>query len=162
MKKNLLTFLAMAGVLAITGHFFAKPLLAAVAALTKNIDERGRNPYIQQVSCYSPSTNQCTAFFPAVPTGMRLVVEHVNLSLDTGSALSHVDIAGNGAIIETPLLQLQGTDAAGNNIYVGNQPFLTYYEAGQTPNVSMFSQSAGFEFMSGAVTLTGYLINLSE
>jgi hypothetical protein len=73
-----------------------------------------------------------------------------------------MDISGNGMIIEQLLLGLQGQDPAGNNIYVANQPFLMYYEAGQTPSVSMFSKAAGSQFMSGQVTLTGYLVNLSQ
>lgn len=162
MKNKLLTLLITVATLTVIGHFFAKPLLAAVAALTKNVDERGRNPYYQQVTCYNASLSSCSAFFPAVPSGMRLVVEHINMSLDTGTAFSHADISGNGALIQTALMELQGKDAAGNSIYVANQPFLTYYEAGQTPSVSMFSQSGSFEFMSGSATLTGYLVNLSQ
>ena len=162
MKNKLLTLLTMAVVLGVSGHLFAKPLMAAVAAMIKNIDERGRNPYHQQVTCYSASTNTCTAFFPTVPAGMRLVVEHVNLSLDTPTPLSYVDIGGNGAIIENPLLALQGKDPGGNSVYIGNQPMLMYYEAGQAPAVAMFSQAGAFQFMSGTATFTGYLVNLNQ
>jgi hypothetical protein len=162
MKNKLFTLLITVATLTGIGHFFAKPLLAAVAALTKNIDERGRNPYVESVVCYQAGSNSCYAFFPAVPANTRLVVEHANASLDTGSAFSHMDISGNGVIIEQLLLELQGQDPAGNKIYVANQPFLMYYEAGQTPTVSMFSKAGGSQFMSGQVTLTGYLVNLSQ
>ncbi|MBV9158654.1 MAG: hypothetical protein JO097_20510 [Acidobacteriaceae bacterium] len=162
MKNKLFGFAITVAALGVTGHFFAKPLMAAVAALTKNIDERGRNPYYQQVVCYNASGNTCYAFFPAVPAGMRLVVEHINMSIDTATAFSAADIAGNGGIIEQPLLTVQGQDSSGHNIYVANQPFLMYYEAGQTPEVSIFSQAGGSAFMSGQATLTGYLVNLNQ
>jgi hypothetical protein len=162
MKSKFLTFAASVALLGIAGHFFEKPLMAAVSALTKNIDERGRNPYIQSVVCYNASANNCSAFFPAVPAGMRLVVEHVNMSIDTPTALSSVDLSGNQSIIEYLFLQLAGTDQVGNSIYIANQPMLTYYEAGQTPIISAFTHSGGFEFVSGGVTLTGYLVNLNN
>ncbi len=118
--------------MAVLGHFYAKPLLAAVAALVKNVDERGRNPYVQQQTCYIVSTTngQCAAFFPPVPANMRLVIEHVNISIDTPNPFQNVDIYGNGSIIETGFLQKQSLDSQGDPIYVQNQPFLTYYEAG--------------------------------
>jgi hypothetical protein len=46
MKNKLITLAATAALLAVLGHFYAKPLMAQVrAALTQNIDEPGRNPY---------------------------------------------------------------------------------------------------------------------
>lgn len=163
MKKRILTVAGGLALLAVTAHFFAKPMMAAVrAALVENVDERGRNPYIQSLSCYQLNSNVCNAFFPPVPAGMRLVVEHINLSLDSPTKFSHADLSGNGMIIENPFLQLQGPDPAGNNIYIGNEPMLIYYEAGQTPILQMNSATGSFEFMSGTVTLTGYLVNLSQ
>ncbi len=162
MKNRLFALAGGLALFAVLGHFYAKPLLAQVrAALVKNIDERGRNPYIQNVTCYSASANTCTVFLPAVPAGMRLVVEHLNVSMDTPTALISVDISGNGTIM-FPFMQKMSSDSAGNSIYVANQPFLSYYEAGQTPEVSMFAAAGGFTFVSGNVTFTGYLVNLSE
>lgn len=162
MKNKLITLAGTAIVLSLVSHFCAKPLLAAVAAITKNIDERGRNPYYQTVTCYNDNGNTCQAYFPQVPPHMRLVVEHINALLDTPTPLSLVDISGNGTIIQNPLLTLQGQDSEGNSFYIANQPFLTYFEAAQEPSVYMISQTAAFQFMSGQVTLSGYLVNLSE
>jgi hypothetical protein len=58
-------------------------MAAVQAILIQNRDERGRNPYMQTLSCYSASVAQCNSFFPAVPAGKRLVIEHVNVSVDT-------------------------------------------------------------------------------
>jgi hypothetical protein len=162
MKSKFLTFAASLAMLGLAGHFFEKPLLAAVSALVKNIDERGRNPYIQSITCFTATLNNCTAFFPPVPAGMRLVVEHINISVDTPTALSNVDLSGNASIIEYPFLQQQGTDLGGNMIYIANQLMLTYYEAGQTPEISIFTKAGGFQFISSGITLTGYLVNLNN
>jgi hypothetical protein len=129
--------------------------------INQDVDSPGRSPYTAFLPCYSQTTNSCTAFFPAVPAGMRLVVEFISSSVDTPTSLSNVDFYGNGAQA-SPLFTLQGNDAAGNKIYIANQPMLAYFEAGQTPSVAVFAQSANFEFVSGSVTLTGHLVNLSQ
>jgi hypothetical protein len=162
MKHRLLTFAGVLALLAVMGKFYAEPLMAQVrAALVKNVDERGRNPYTAFLPCYSANTNSCTAFFPAVPANMELVVEHISMSVDTPTALANVDFYGNGAQA-SPLLTVQGKDASGNTIYIGNQPLLAYFSAGQTPSVAVFANAGSFEFVSGSVTLTGYLVNLLQ
>jgi hypothetical protein len=161
MKNRLLTFAGALALLAVLGHYYAKPLMAQVrATMVQNIDERGRNPYIQTLPCYTQTTNQCAAFFPAVPAGMTLVIEHISVSADTPTALVSADVYGNGPI-QAVYMPLQGTDSEGNNVYVTSQPYLSYYTAGQTPSVAINTKSAGFMFISGAVTFTGYLINLA-
>jgi hypothetical protein len=115
-------------------------------------------PYAQTVTCYSASTNQCTALFPAVPANMQLVVQFVASSVATPTALASLefDVVGIGFI---PILHtLQGNDSSGNKIYVASQPFTYYFAAGQQPYIDMNAQPGSFEFMSGQITLTGYLI----
>jgi hypothetical protein len=92
---------------------------------------------------------------------MRLVVRFISARVDTPTSLSNVDFYGNGAQA-SPLYTMQGNDSAGNKIYIANQPLLVYFEAGQTPSIVMFAQAGNFEFVSGSVTLTGYLVNLSQ
>ncbi len=75
--------MAMAGglaLLAILGKFYALPAIAQTvrAAIVKNTDERGRNPYVANVSC-SPVSGGCYAPGITIPAGMRLVVENINL-----------------------------------------------------------------------------------
>jgi hypothetical protein len=162
MKNRLLSFAGALALLAVLGHYYAKPLMAQVrATVVKNVDERGRNPYLQSLACYSSTTNQCAVFFPAVPAGMTLVIEHISVSADTPTPLQSVDIYGNG-IIQSIYMPLQGTDSQGNSIYTSSQPYLSYYTAGQTPSAAINTKSAGFEFISGSVTFTGYLVNLSQ
>lgn len=116
-----------------------------------------RAPYSQTETCYSASTNQCTATFPAVPAGKLLVVQYVASSVDTPTALESGEFDVDGQAFIPMLYTLQGSDPGGNKIYVGNQAFLYYFQAGQQPYFVMNAQSGGFEFMSGQVTLTGYI-----
>ena len=130
--------------------------------ITQDVDSPGRNPYYQTVSCYSASSNQCTAQFPAVPANMRLVVQYINSSVDTPTALQTGEFDVGGTIFMPILFTQQGNDSQGNKIYIASQPMLYYFEAGQAPYFVMNAQTAGFEFMSGQVTLTGYLVNLLQ
>jgi hypothetical protein len=163
MKNRLLTLAGALALVAVLGKFYAVPALAQAvrAALVQNIDERGRNPYYQTVSCYSATSNQCYALFPPVPANMRLVVEFVASDVDTPTPLSVAEFFTAGGFV--PILHtLQGNDPAGNKIYVANQPWRYYFEAGQQPYIVMNAQAGSFEFMSGSVTVTGYLVNLTQ
>jgi hypothetical protein len=162
MKNRLLTLAGALALAAVVGKFYAVPAIAQVrAAVVKNLDEKGRNPYYQTQNCFSSSTNQCTVAFPVVPPNKRLVVEFIASSVDTPTALQTVEFAANGNFI--PILHTQqGNDSSGNKIYVANQPMLYYYEPGQVPYLAMSAATAGFEFMSGQVTLTGYLVDLTQ
>lgn len=127
----------------------------------QDVDSPGRSPYYQTVTCYSESTNQCSAQFPVVPANKRLVVQYIASSIDTPTPLINVELVANASFISI-LHTLQGTDASGSNIYIASQPMLYYFEAGQQPIFVMNAKAGGFEFMSGSVTLTGYLVNLTE
>jgi hypothetical protein len=163
MKKTIVILTAGCALIATLAHHYAKPVMAQVrAAITQNIDERGRNPYLQQSAC-SQDSIECTITFPAVPANTRLVVEHVNVIVNSATPLAAVYIY-QPEYAMSPLLTLQGKDGSGNNIYVANQPFLTYYSAGQTPIASVdaqFAQSGGY-YVGAVITLTGYLVNLNN
>ena len=132
---------------------------SANPVINQDMDSPGRNPYYLTVTCYSQSTNQCVAQFPQVPQNKRLVVEYIASSLDTPTALISGEFSAPGGFVQILYTQ-QGNDTAGNKIYVASQPMLYYFEAGQSPLFVMNAQSAGFNFMSGEVTLTGYYVNL--
>jgi hypothetical protein len=162
MKNRLFTFAGALVLLAVLGKFYAVPVLAQVrSALVKNIDERGRIPYTLTVFCSSNGSTQCSAFFPAVPANKRLVIEHVNGSIDTPTNLSVVDFSGNGTF-QNIFFQFQGLDLANNNNYISNQPFLTYFEAGQTPVYTVVVHFGAPVFISAQVTITGYLVDLTQ
>ena len=130
--------------------------------INQDVDSPGRSPYYQTVTCYSQSTNQCEAQFPVVPANQRLVVQYIASSVDTPTALITAEFFQPGAIFIPILQTMQGTDSAGNKVYIASQPMLYYFEAGQAPYFVMNAQSGNFEFMSGSVTLTGYTVNLTQ
>jgi hypothetical protein len=130
--------------------------------INQDVDSPGRSPYYQTEACYNASENQCSALFPAVPANTRLVVQYINSSVDTPTALISAEFDVGGTIFMPILHTLQGNDSGGNKIYVASQPMLYYWEAGQQPYLVMNAQAGGFQFMSGQVTLTGYLVNLTE
>jgi hypothetical protein len=165
MKNRLLTLAGTLALLAVLGKFYAVPVLAQVrAALVKNIDERGRIPYSQTAFCNSSGSNTCQVFFPVVPPNKRLVIEHVNGLLVTNVTLGLVYVSGNlnssPETTEQPILfGLQSS--FGDFTYIANEPFLTYFEAGQSP--AIFIQVAvGAGFIESQVTLTGYLVDLTQ
>jgi len=135
---------------------------ASNPVITLDVDSRGRSPYYQTAGCVSGNSNICYAVFPTVPANKRLVVEYINSSVDTPTALGLVEFDVNGGIFMPILHTLQGNDPGGNKIYVASQPMLYYWEAGQAPLIVMIAQAGAFEFMSGQVTLTGHLVDLTE
>jgi hypothetical protein len=125
--------------------------------INQDVDSPGHNPYYQTETCFSGSSNQCAAQFPAVPSNKRLVVEYISSSVDTPTAFISGEFSAAGGFI--PILHtMQGNDVEGNKIYVASQPMLYYFEAGQIPLFVMNAQLASFTFMSGEVTLTGYYV----
>lgn len=162
MKNKFLTLAASIVTLSVVAPFAAKPAFAVVrAALTQNVDEKGRNPYFQQESC-SAIANSCNARFAAVPSGYRLVVEHLNMFVTSSTALDQVAIFGHGTIAENAHLTQQANDSSGFMAFSENEPFLAYYEAGESPEVIFDAQSGATKFISAQVTLVGYLVNLNE
>jgi hypothetical protein len=135
---------------------------SANPVINRDVDSPGRSPYYQTVTCYSSNSNQCTAQFSVVPANKRLVVEYIASSVDTPTALTIAEFDAAGSIFIPILHTLQGNDPAGNKIYVASQPMLYFFEAGQAPYYVMNAQAGGFEFMSGSITLTGYLVDLTQ
>jgi hypothetical protein len=162
MKKTILALAVGCVLIATLGHHYAKPVMAQVrAALTQNIDERGRNPYSQELSCFSNTSGACSVSFPNVPANMRLVVEHINVSVSTTTPIEAVEIIGSN-VVNAPLLTLQGKDFAGKNLYIANQPLLFYFSAGEAPAVEAYVLPGNSIYVAADITLTGYLVNLNE
>jgi hypothetical protein len=161
MKNRLLTFAGTLALLAVLGRFYAVPVLAQVrAALVKNIDERGRIPYTQSVGCFNNGLTQCVAIFPFVPANKRLVIEHINGFVGTATNLYSVVLGGNGTSSNI-FFQLQGAQS-GLNLFVANQPFLAYFEAGLAPQCNITVNAGGLEDIASTVTITGYLVDLTQ
>ena len=76
----------MAGVLAgfiIAGGFLVVRAEAQTpnAVVVKNVDEKGRNPYMENQNLVCNKGPLCELAFPAVAAGKRLVIQHVNAGI---------------------------------------------------------------------------------
>jgi hypothetical protein len=166
MKNRLLTLAGALALLAVVGKFYALPAIAQTvrAALVKNIDERGRNPFVYNFSC-SPTPGYCFATGAPIPAGTRLVVENINIFVSYASTASVVRTALGVTTALTRLHDVTGgtvTDQGnGQSIYALNANLIDYIEAGESPSLllSMKGSTAGAIFF-GAVT--GYLVNLNN
>ena len=160
--KNKLWICAGAALLLVAAgeRFFIKPVLAQVrAAFIKNIDEKGRVPY-QVTLPLQPGTGShaIDAPIPPVPAGKRLVLEYVNASLmpyaNYNSPFGYVTSDTGVYLVATlPINALSPTK------YIVNTPVLLYLEAGQSYH---FRATEIDTSNTSYVTLTGYLVDLSE
>lgn len=165
MKNRLMQLAAGLALMAVLGKFYAVPLIAQVrAAVVKNIDERGRIPYIVQAPCAAqgPGTNFCSASFPAVAANKRLVVEYINsqLNVEHGQffgAFLGVPSAGTQYLALPSHLELTN----GNDYYSVSVPAVVYYEAGQMPAAYIYTISNNSP-RAGVITLSGYLVDLTQ
>ena len=114
------------------------------AALVRNQDEPGRNPYSQNAGCFGKN---CSLTFPPVPAGQRLVVTFVN-AVAEGSDGGILQLGGHGQ--DYRYLTTPNATAA-----VVNSPVLAYYDAGETPTLTCICEST----VLGS-TLSGYFVSL--
>jgi hypothetical protein len=167
MTKN--RWMSLAGalaLLAVVGRFYALPAIAQTvrAAIVKNIDERGRNPYVANVTC-TPVSRQCIAQGTTIPAGMRLVVENINL---VGLFPSPTTVTVRSAMFVNTAPQ-RAHDVTGGTynlsgtgrFYALNSNLVDYVEAGETPSLFfVINDSSTDSTFFG--TITGYLVNLSN
>ena len=113
------------------------------AALVRNQDEPGRNPYSQNAACFG----SCILTFPPVPAGERLVVTFVNAALDDGGG-SPLMLGGHGQ-------DARYFGTTNSTIFVVNAPVVAYYDAGETPTLTCSCSSLVLES-----TLSGYYVAL--
>ena len=154
MKNKLLTLAGALALVAVLGKFYAIPLVAQVrAALVKNLDEKGRNPYQADSSCTAVFPNvSCSALLPVVPAGKRLVIEYVNGEFVQSDSFTASFAALNlapGVDYALPVFARFSGD------YGVTSPVLIYVEAGQQARFTV----------SGTVSqvhVTGYLVDLAQ
>jgi hypothetical protein len=161
------SFLKMAGLLAlvaVAGAFYAVPSVAQTvrAALTKNIDERGRNPYSVQMICsVNPGEAFCAATPAPVPANKRLVLQQVNASVDVYNNDAPDGVAVKSGAGNAPLdLQLKYVRP---HRYMVSEQVLQYFEPGGTPTCWL-SLSGNSTSVNDSVvfTLSGYLVDLNQ
>lgn len=119
---------------------------AVRAALVRNQDEPGRNPYSQNAEC---SGSGCSVTFSPVPAGQRLVVTFLNgaVAADPGTALF---LGGHSHEIRLlPTVHSSGLEVA-------NSPVVVFYDAGEAPTVGC----NGCNDSALLATLSGYFVAL--
>ncbi|HLK62575.1 MAG TPA: hypothetical protein VKU19_03990 [Bryobacteraceae bacterium] len=161
MKNRMLTLAGALALLTVLGKFYAVPAIAQIrAAVIKNIDEKGRVPYMQSGAVGCGSQGLCDLIFPAVPANKRLVLEHVsgNFNPNPGAGINGIFLEGAGGFA---VFSLPGSSMATPEIVAVNQPVLAFFEAGQTPFIRVAWSSTT---NTGAFTavVSGYLVDLTQ
>jgi hypothetical protein len=131
---------------------------------TKNIDERGRNPFSVTVQCSDGSGNSCVASTPPVPAGQRLVLEYVGGGIQVNTTAGTVGVQGfvlfiDGTSTELALPPRFIGSASGTENYGVSERVLMFAEAGQVLKVQFSGWNA---HIGGFALLSGYLIDLSQ
>jgi len=129
---------------------------AANPVINQDRDQQGRNFYQQSGSAMNQvATGEIT--FPSVPTGQRLIVQHVSgfVALPAAGTLAQVFLQGAGQ----QFLNYQlSAGNAGTFTYTFNEDVLASFDAGEVPFVQTSSISlASFQMVA---TISGYMISI--
>ncbi len=168
MKNRLMQIAAALALMAVLGKFYAVPLIAQVrAALVKNIDERGRIPYTVQAICNAQGfTNQCVTPFPTVPANRRFVIEYINGNIAADHnrpfSIAYLELPSAGLSYLTLVTHFESTNPVDFDLYSVSMPVVLYCEAGQAPVVHIVSNALGTNALGGNLTLSGYLVDLTQ
>lgn len=168
MKKlttNILTAVACVMVLTTLGLWAAPQLIAAVkAALVQNIDEPGRNAFQQGGFSFCPGAKTCDVLFTAVPAGKRLVITNISgLMVSFSGPGRHLAILNRGHNAQVFLPTVYQGTLGGADTYDFDRTVLTYYEAGESPVITLIADSTfsnDFPNTQEECTIFGYYINL--
>ena len=124
-------------------------------ALSSVVDDHGRIPYQSELFGKACTGLSCTLTFGPVPSGHRLVIEHVTGSIDTVGTVSQVDVQLNPSI---PV----GTLDRYASFYVPqqfDQPTLAYLDASQSVDVYVILIGGGTFGPNSRMGLKGYLLD---
>lgn len=142
------TLVSIAGALST----FAIPLFAQNATPVKNIDEKGRIPYTASAQCTNPDPfGGCSAVFPNVPSGKRLVIEYVNMDIIAPSVPAAALNSSGGQTFTVPVFGPRFPNDYGVSAQV-----LMYINAGKHASVAII----GSRVISAVIT--GYLVDLTK
>ena len=160
MKRRLLSFAGALALLAVLGKFYAVPALAQAisATLVKNVDEKGRAPYMQYGVRVCQGEAICDLAFPPVPAGKRLVVEHVN-----GGVSFAANTLRFTALVAPQNVQflLPARPISDANLMIVNESTLAFFETGQIP-VFRAGLSSTTDTTPINATISGYLVDLAH
>lgn len=159
-KRGFFSFAAAMVLVALFGKFYAVPAMAqAVSAmLIRNVDEKGRAPYMHYAVRVCQGDAICDLHFPAVPEGKRLVVEHVNggVSFAANTLRFTALVAPQNTQFLLPARRI--TDP---NLMIVNEAVLAFFESGQSP-VFRVGLSSTTDTTPINAAISGYLVDLEQ
>jgi len=146
---------------------------SSAPAISSLIDEPGRAPYVSSVLDLGKNCSlgfECDFIFAPVPAGHRLVVEElcgfIQFNYNPG-AWVEVFLSASGASFGQGQFIVNGT-TFGNSGFGGTrasftQPFHAYFEAGDTPVISVQARNGSFpnDNSTEVATLKGHFIDCS-
>lgn len=126
-------------------------------ALISNTDGPGRIPYQSSTFCVSTGPVNggfgCIFTYPVVPTGHRVVIQHISGSLEFFGPPAEVHI-----IVGSPMLGAFFPPISGDYVLF-DQPVQYYFDEGVTPSVTVTVSSGGTP--SASLSLIGYELTCS-
>jgi hypothetical protein len=128
---------------------------ASAPALNSSLDDHGRSPYQSELFGKSCTGLGCTFTFGPVPSGPRLVIEHVSGSIDVVGTVAQVDVQLNPSI---PV----GTLDRYASFYVPlqfDQPTLAYLDNSQSVDVEVILIGGGTFGPNSRMGVKGYLLD---
>jgi hypothetical protein len=160
MKNKLLTLAGALAVIAVLGHFYAKPLLAQVrAALVQDVDQPARAPFQTHVDLFlGPGGGSAQV---TIPPGQRLVVDFIGVhGIAQGSGGVQPDIillssVGGGPSTSYDFAPQQSSTVGGR--FDLSQP-ATIYADSLNVNLAFAGGGAVPSSMAFEVQISGHLI----
>ncbi len=179
MKNKVLTLTVVLALLAVVGKYYAVPVLAQTIrpALVKNSDEPGRMPYTSLTASYNAlgCHLNCTpgsaldmgatfGLLPIVPSGKRLIVNHVFGGMNSTGQLLSVGI-GTASFAEFDfqfdrLFFLGPFTFHNSSTYFDVQPLFLTFEPGT--NVWVTPGKGNCDNCLGYIRVGGYLIDATN
>lgn len=132
---------------------------AAQPVLTSSVDDPGRTPYQFFKNLQLCVATTCQVTTPAVPTGKRLVVQHVSAfgALTSPGNTVEVVVSAGPTVLSTFAPPVFGTVNQG---FAFDQTVLGYADAGSTVTV-FISTNGSFQNAASDFVVTGYLLDCS-
>ena len=120
-----------------------------------------REPYQHRVLLNQTEANctpfVCTASFPAVPAGKRLVITYASARYAiTAAASQQVRLGVNGDVAE-PFILLPAPVSIADG-YLASGPVTFYVEAGSVPTLSMIGQFVSPLSITAVASIVGHLV----
>jgi len=122
-----------------------------------NVTDPGRIPYQASISnAACASINDCTLVFPPVPTGHRVVVQHISGVDGLGRSATSVWVSfyASANPAGPKVSSFFAPQIVGGGLYAYDQPVLAYVDSGNSPTVEPVTNGdfQGEQY----TTLTGY------